>query len=65
MRDPWRELEARADPLRGRAARSRYPAHEDHLLPLMIAAGAALGKPGAVHFHSHALGKPIFGFRFG
>ncbi|WP_076070239.1 DODA-type extradiol aromatic ring-opening family dioxygenase [Sphingomonas montana] len=39
--------------------------HEDHLLPLMIAAGAASGEPGTVHFHGHALGKPISGFRFG
>ncbi|MCC2976731.1 dioxygenase [Sphingomonas sp. PL-96] len=39
--------------------------HEDHLLPLMVAAGAASGEPGAVHFHGHALGKPISGFRFG
>ena len=39
--------------------------HEDHLLPLMVAAGAASGETGAVHFHGHALGKPISGFRFG
>ncbi|WP_346962872.1 class III extradiol ring-cleavage dioxygenase [Sphingomonas sp. S-NIH.Pt15_0812] len=45
-------------------ARDAQP-HEDHLLPLMIAAGAASGEPGAVDFHGHALGKPISGFRFG
>jgi aromatic ring-opening dioxygenase catalytic subunit (LigB family) len=45
-------------------ARDAQP-HEDHLLPLMVAAGAASGEPGAVHFHGHALGKPISGFRFG
>lgn len=39
--------------------------HEDHLLPLMVAAGAASGETGAIHFHGHALGKPISGFRFG
>ncbi len=39
--------------------------HEDHLLPLMVAAGAASGESGAVDFHGHALGKPISGFRFG
>ena len=39
--------------------------HEDHLLPLMIAAGAASGETGIIHFHSHALGKPISGLRFG
>nr|WP_321985238.1 class III extradiol ring-cleavage dioxygenase [uncultured Lichenicoccus sp.] len=45
-------------------ARDAQP-HEDHLLPLMVAAGAASGEPGTVHFHGHALGKPISGFRFG
>ena len=38
---------------------------EDHLLPLMVAAGAASGETGIIHFHGHALGKPISGFRFG
>ena len=45
-------------------ARSAQP-HEDHLLPLMVAAGAASGDPGQVAFHGHVLGKPISGFRFG
>jgi len=45
-------------------ARDAQP-HEDHLLPLMVVAGAASGEPGTVHFHGHALGKPISGFRFG
>jgi aromatic ring-opening dioxygenase catalytic subunit (LigB family) len=45
-------------------ARDAQP-HEDHLLPLMVAAGAASGEPGTVDFHGHALGKPISGFRFG
>ncbi|MDA3921938.1 MAG: hypothetical protein PF501_14850 [Salinisphaera sp.] len=45
-------------------ARDAQP-HEDHLLPLMVAAGAASDEPGMVHFHGHALGKPISGFRFG
>ena len=45
-------------------ARDAQP-HEDHLLPLMVAAGAASGEAGAVDFHGHALGKPISGFRFG
>ena len=45
-------------------ARDAQP-HEDHLLPLMVAAAAASGEPGTVHFHGHALGKPISGFRFG
>ena len=44
--------------------RSAHP-REDHLLPLMVAAGAAPGEPGEVIFHGHAMGKPISGFRFG
>lgn len=38
---------------------------EDHLLPLMVAAGAARGDAATVTFHGHALGKPISGSRFG
>ena len=45
-------------------ARDAQP-HEDHLLPLMVAAGAAPGEPGAIDFHGHVLGKPVSGFRFG
>ena len=45
-------------------ARSAQP-REDHLIPLMVAAGAASGEPAVVHFHAHVLGKPISGFRFG
>ena len=49
---------------RAPGARQAQP-HEDHLLPLMVAAGAACGEPGQTAFHGHALGKPISGFRFG
>jgi aromatic ring-opening dioxygenase catalytic subunit (LigB family) len=45
-------------------ARDAQP-HEDHLLPLMVVAGAATGEDAIVDFHGHALGKPISGFRFG
>ncbi|WP_420606380.1 DODA-type extradiol aromatic ring-opening family dioxygenase [Novosphingopyxis sp.] len=45
-------------------ARQAQP-HEDHLLPLMVAAGAASGEQGQIAFHGHAFGKPISGFRFG
>lgn len=45
-------------------ARDAQP-HEDHLLPLMVAAGAASGEAATVDFHGHLLGKPISGFRFG
>ena len=49
---------------RAPGAREAQP-HEDHLLPLMVAAGAAAGDTAIVDFHGHALGKPISGFRFG
>jgi aromatic ring-opening dioxygenase catalytic subunit (LigB family) len=49
---------------RAPGARDAQP-HEDHLLPLMVAAGAASGEPGRIAFHGHVLGKPISGFRFG
>ena len=45
-------------------ARDAQP-HEDHLLPLMVVAGAASGETAIVDFHGSALGKPISGFRFG
>jgi len=45
-------------------ARQAQP-REDHLLPLMVAAGAAWEELGQTAFHGHALGKPISGFRFG
>lgn len=45
-------------------ARDAQP-HEDHLLPLMVVAGAASGEKATVDFHGHVLGKPISGFRFG
>jgi len=45
-------------------ARQAQP-REDHLLPLMVVAGAASGEPGRTAFHGHVLGKPISGFRFG
>ena len=49
---------------RAPGARDAQP-HEDHMLPLMVAAGAASGEKAIVDFHGHALGKPISGFRFG
>ena len=49
---------------RAPGARQAQP-FEDHLLPLMVAAGAASGEAGQTAFHGHALGKPISGFRFG
>ena len=49
---------------RAPGARDAQP-HEDHLLPLMVAAGAASGETAIVDFHGRAMGKPISGFRFG
>ena len=37
----------------------------EHLLPLMVAAGAAAGEPAERVYADHVLGKPISGFRFG
>ena len=45
-------------------ARAAQP-REDHLIPLMVAAGAAIGEPAVIDFHGHVLGKPISGFRSG
>jgi aromatic ring-opening dioxygenase catalytic subunit (LigB family) len=49
---------------RAPGARDAQP-YPDHLLPLMVVAGAATGEDAIVDFHGHALGKPISGFRFG
>lgn len=37
----------------------------DHLLPLMVAAGAGSGEAAERVYHGHVLGKPFSGFRFG
>jgi len=37
----------------------------EHLLPLMVAAGAAQGEPATRTYNEPLLGKPISGFRFG
>ena len=64
MVDPSRRDEALVAWEQAPGARAAQP-HEDHLLPLMVAAGAASGEPGEVVFHGRVLGKPISGFRFG
>lgn len=64
IRDPATRDDALKHWERAPGARQSQP-REDHLLPLMVAAGAASGEPGHVEFHGHALGKPISGFRFG
>lgn len=45
-------------------ARSCHPRPE-HLIPLMVAAGAAGSDSGRRTFHDRLLGKPIAGFQFG
>lgn len=45
-------------------ARVAHP-REDHLLPLMVAAGAGGDDPAAHVFHDHVLGWTISGYRFG
>ncbi len=64
MVDPSRRDEALVAWEQAPGARAAQP-HEDHLLPLMVAAGAASGEPGEIVFQGHVLGKAISGFRFG
>jgi aromatic ring-opening dioxygenase catalytic subunit (LigB family) len=45
-------------------ARFSHP-REDHLLPLMVVAGAAGEDLGHRIFHDHSFGAPLSGFRFG
>jgi hypothetical protein len=45
----------------GRASHPR----SEHLIPLMVAAGAAAGDPAIRTFNESIAGKPISGFRFG
>jgi aromatic ring-opening dioxygenase catalytic subunit (LigB family) len=44
--------------------RESHPRSE-HLIPLMVAAGAADGEPAVRTFHETIAGKPISGFQFG
>jgi aromatic ring-opening dioxygenase catalytic subunit (LigB family) len=45
-------------------ARASHP-REDHLLPLMVAAGAAGADPGRRDYADVMAGKPVSGYRFG
>jgi aromatic ring-opening dioxygenase catalytic subunit (LigB family) len=49
---------------RAPSARLAHP-REEHLLPLMVAAGAAPSDPGARTFHDRIWGTPISGYQFG
>ena len=46
------------------AARQAHP-HEDHLLPTMVAAGAARGEPGRRIYGDPVMGLAISGYAFG
>ena len=48
----------------GASARECHP-REEHLLPLMVVAGAAGDDPGKVSFRDVIGGKTISGYRFG
>jgi aromatic ring-opening dioxygenase catalytic subunit (LigB family) len=45
-------------------ARASHP-REEHLLPLMVAAGAAGADPGQRNFHDLLFGTPVSSYRFG
>lgn len=45
-------------------AREAHP-REDHLVPLFVAAGAAIGEPGTTVFNDNPFNAEISGFRFG
>jgi aromatic ring-opening dioxygenase catalytic subunit (LigB family) len=62
--DPGRrvaQLASWADAPGGRASHPR----SEHLIPLMVAAGAAGADPGRRTFHDRLVGKPVAGFQFG
>ena len=39
--------------------------HPEHLLPLLVAAGAAADSPARRTYHDHLMGKAVSGFQFG
>lgn len=57
--------EARLSGWRSAPGASASHPREDHLMPLMVAAGAARGEPAIRTYHEAITGKPISGFRFG
>lgn len=47
-------------------AREAHPVQgEEHLLPLMVAAGAGGADAGAQNYHDFVMGSPLSGYRFG
>ncbi|WP_404478464.1 DODA-type extradiol aromatic ring-opening family dioxygenase [Novosphingobium sp. BL-52-GroH] len=64
MLDPATRETALAEWDQAPGARASHP-EPDHLLPLMVIAGAASGEPATVDFHGKLLGKTISGYRLG
>jgi aromatic ring-opening dioxygenase catalytic subunit (LigB family) len=62
--DPERRAERLTAWASAPGARFSQP-REDHLIPLMVAAGAAGADPGVVDFHDALFGKPATGFLYG
>lgn len=64
LSDPDRREAALAAWSQAPGARECHP-REEHLLPLMVAAGAARGEAGVRTYADHIIGKAISGYQFG
>ncbi len=64
LKDPTRREEKLLHWEEAPAARQAHP-REDHLLPLMVVAGAAGKDPGQVDFLDHVMGVDMASYRFG
>jgi aromatic ring-opening dioxygenase catalytic subunit (LigB family) len=64
VRDPATRDEKLAAWRSAPGGRESHP-REEHLIPLMVAAGAAAGEPGVRTFSESIAGKAISGFQFG
>lgn len=62
--DPERRNEALARWEDAPSARDAHP-REEHLIPLMVAAGAATGDPGQRVYADHVMGATVSAYRFG
>ena len=62
--DQWERYEQLSNWVRAPAARQCHP-HAEHLLPLMVAAGAAQDDVGAKVFSDRVMGAVVSAVRFG
>jgi len=62
--DPATRDEALANWSKAPFARACHP-REEHLIPMMVAAGAADGEAGSRTFNDHIFAKAVSGFQFG